>query len=968
VLSFLPDLTAKQWHLLLLFLCPHFVPEKAPRNLSGIELEFIVTKGTYMSETETVTENKPSETESLEARIQSQFNEEKWTRLSAKDVSISRFKILEQIFDEVKKQSKQDLLRSESQTHLAEYDSSIAAHYFLGMMALEKNIPDEIIHLKTLLDQFQEASKWAVVDYLSEKMLAVTKTRTILRARANALEKLGKHKEATPVLEQLAVLDRKNPDIALKYADAIINDDLEKGIQFYKQAAEAFARNLQFEKLKTTWNRLIELLPDDFNFYKKIERILSGHRQREMIAELYVLLANYFIKKDDHDKVMLLSKKILEYNPGYVRFKNELIRTYREKYKSHSLLEDFIKYSGLLDTRKSLQSSILNFETNIVFDNGNYVFHRSWGVGKITELNTAEMVIDFKDKAAHKMDIQMALKSLKPLREEHFWVMQFEKPEDMLKTFKEDITQFFKILLQSFGGRLSLSDIKTELTDKYVPLAQWSKWWGKVRPELMKDPLLGISPQKKDMIELHETPITSSESAIEKFQAAQGFEDRVQTFIDALKSPEENIEAIEFIAPHFKETLKSLDANTKLKSLWLLEMATEALADDEPLFSKESQSEIIQSFKSRTPRDLFEIFEDTKQSELKRHGLKFSKRHHGDWKKIYLEMLFETPVKLHKTIMTELVAAEATEEINEFINRLKKDVKQNAEVFLWTVKSVLAGQLDLPAGQTQEVLLGLFRMIRSIPKIEPKGSKLRNNVRDIFFGAGKNELIELISREAKESVRRFSALLKDVPFFNDSEKIQIVSQLREINPVVFDEGAGEHDGNEQTENLATRLEKTGGTVASADAIEAMRTRLDLLINIEIPKNSEEIGLAQEKGDLRENSEYKAALENQTILQASVTQLEADLKAVQQLSADDIDTNAVSVGTRVKLRDAATGDIFVYSIMDQWDADVDKGIISYKSPLGRVLMGQKKGGAAAFNAQKLEVIGLEKAIDVSGRLT
>jgi transcription elongation factor GreA len=920
-----------------------------------------------MSETETVTENKASGAESLEARIQSQFNEEKWTRLSAKDVSISRFKILEQIFDEVKKQNKQDLLRSESLSHLAEYDQSIAAHYFLGMMALEKNIPDEIVHLKTLLDQFQEASKWAVVDYLSEKMLAVTKTRTILRARANALEKLGKHKEAIPVLEQLAVLDRKNPDVALKYADAVINDDLEKALQFYKQAAEAFARTLQFDKLKTTWNRLIELLPDDFNFYKKIERILSGHRQREMIAELYVLLANYFIKKEDHDKVMALSKKILEYNPGYVRFKNELIRTYREKYKSHSLLEDFIKYSGLTDTRKSLQSSILNFETNIVFDKGNYVFHRSWGVGKIVDLNTAEMVIDFKDKKAHKMDIQMALKSLKPLREEHFWVMQFEKPEEMAKLFKEDITQFFKILLQSFGGKLSLADIKTELTDKYVPLSQWSKWWGKVRPELMKDALIGISAQKKDMIELHETPITTSESAIEKFQAAQGFEDRVQAFIDVLKSPEDNLEAIEFIAPHFRETLKSLDANTRLKSLWLLEMATEALADDEPLFSKEQQAEIIQAFKNRAPADLTELLQEIRQSELKRHALKFVKRHHHDWKRIYLEMLFETPVKLHKSILTDLTAANATEEITEFVNRLKKDVKANAEVFLWTIKSVVAGQIELPEGQAQELLLGLFRMLKSIPKIEPKGSKLRNSVRDLFFSNGASELMAIISREAKDSVRRFASLLKDVPFFNDAEKIQIVSQLREINPAAFEEQQDEGDLPEQTESLAQKLERTGATVASADAIEAMKARLEHIINVEMPKNSQEIGLAQEKGDLRENAEYKAALENQTILQATVTQLEADIKSVQQLTADDIDTTSVSIGTRVKLRDTASGDIFVYSILDQWDADMDKGIISYKSPLGKVLVGARKGATATFNAQKLEVIGIEKAIDNSGHL-
>ncbi|HRP68855.1 MAG TPA: GreA/GreB family elongation factor [Turneriella sp.] len=921
-----------------------------------------------MSEVETTKEAATAgESDTLEARIQSQFNEEKWTRLSAKDVSISRFKILEQIFDEVKKQNKSGVLRSESLTHLTEYDQSIAAHYFLGMMALEKNIPDEIIHLKTLLDQFQEASKWAVVDYLSEKMLAVTRTRTILRARANALEKLGKHKEAIPVLEQLALLDRKNPDIALKYADAIIAEDLEKGIQFYKQAAEAFARNLQFEKLKTTWNRLIELLPDDFTFYRKIERILAGHRQKETIAELYVLLANYFIKKEDHDKVILLSKKILEYNHNYVRFKNELLRTYREKYKSHSLLEDFIRYSGLLDSRKSLSSSILNFETNIVFDKGNYVFHRSWGVGKIIDLTTAEMVIDFKDKKAHKMDIQMALKSLKPLREEHFWVMQFEKPDEVKKLFKEDITQFFKILLHSFGGKLSLSDIKTELTDKYVPLTQWSKWWGKTRPELMKDDLIDISPQRKDTIELHDTPVSKAEVVMEKFQAAHGFEDRVLAFVDALKLPTENFEAIEFIAPHFKETLKSLDLNTRLKSLWLLELAAEALADDEPLFAKDQQAEIIAAFQAMNVAELTEFLSEIKQSELKRHGLKFTKRHHAEWRKIYSELLFETPIKLHKTILSELMAAEANTEITDFVNRIRKEAKDNAEVFLWMVKSIVAGSFELSNEQTQESLLGLFRILKSLPKIEQKGSKLKNTARDIFFGNAKQEIFDTIEKQAKDNVRRFAALLKDVPFFNDAEKTQIISQLREINPTVFTEQSGDMETPLENETLAARLEKSGATVASLSAIEAMKARLDQLINVDIPKNSEEIGVAQEKGDLRENAEYKAALENQSILQAEAKQLEADIKAVQQLSLDDIDTKSVAVGTRVKLRDVATGDIFIYSILDQWDADVDKGIISYKSPLGQALMGAHKGAQTGFNNQKLEIIGIEKAIDASGRL-
>ena len=47
-----------------------------------------------------------------------------------------------------------------------------------------------------------------------------------------------------------------------------------------------FAKNLQFDRLKAVWSKLVELIPEDTNFLRKIERILSGHRQREIIAEL----------------------------------------------------------------------------------------------------------------------------------------------------------------------------------------------------------------------------------------------------------------------------------------------------------------------------------------------------------------------------------------------------------------------------------------------------------------------------------------------------------------------------------------------------------------------------------------------------------------------------------------------------------------------------------------------------------
>lgn len=911
--------------------------------------------------------------DTLEAKIQAQFNEEKWTRIGPKDVSISRFRLLEDLLKEAAEENSYELLQQMSREHLDEYEASVAARYFLGMIALKKNLPDQIIFLKQLLDQFQEVSKWAVVDYLADEMLTVSENRTILRAKTTALEKLGRNKEVIPVLEKLAKIDRKNPDISLRYADAVINDDLEKGIQFYKQAAESYAKSMQFEKLKTVWNKLVDLIPEDFNFFKKIERILSGHRQKEVLADLYVQLAYHYIKKDDVDNIISISKKILDYNPNYTRFKNELIKAYRAKYADHSLLEDFLKYSGLLSNKRSVPNSIQNFETNVVFDKDNYVFHRTWGVGKIKELNTEEMIIDFKDKDAHRMEIQMALKSLKPLKEDHFWVHQFEKPDELKKMFEEDTIGFFKILLQSFGNRISLADIKIELADVFIPLKQWSKWWSKARAEILKDNLIGVSPQRKDIIELYENPITTSERIIEKFQAASNFEDRVAAAVDGLKDPEEAEDALEYMTPFFKDTLKSLDLEVRLQSMLVLDMIQASFHEDDLYYDTEVFSQMVNTIGEKNPIEIANIESKIKQVELKKQYVKFLKNHYKNWKDSYLEILTHTPIKIHKNLISDLIATESWEELETFFTKLRKEAKDNTEVFLWTLKNLLTGSFEINSIPMPEQILAYFRLLRTVEKTEKTGTKLKNMARDMLLGQPAEKLLKIVEDEAKDYVRKFTSLIRDVPFFTDPEKETVIQTLKGIHPEAFgsEDEAGDDDKID-TVHLVDELKKEGKSAASQNAIDSMRAELDHILNVEMPQNSEEIGIAQEKGDLRENAEYKAAMEKQAQLQAHVTRLDQQLKQVHLITKDQVVTDQVSLGCKVQLKDLDTEDIFIYVILDQWDADVDKGIISYKSPLGQVLIGQRKGDTAVFGLgnkdQKLEVLSIDTAIDDEGKLT
>lgn len=918
----------------------------------------------------------------LESKIQAQFQEEQWTRISAKDITTSRFTLLDEIIDETKKEKKQADVAVLCKEHLQAYEPSVAARYILGMLASSESFESDARYLNELLTQFEEAGKWSLVEFLANKIPGQDKNRLVLRSKLNALEKLGRTKEVLPVLERLADIDKKNPEVALKFADAVINSDLDKGIAYYKQAAESFARDREFESLKNVWGKLVELIPEDFAFYRKIERVLSGYRQKDLLADLYSQLAFQYIKKEDTDNIIFLCKKVLEYNPAISRFKKEIIDCYRKKYHEHSLLEEFINMSGLHSNKRPVLNAISSFETNIVFDKGNYVAHRSWGVGKIAELNTDEMIIDFKDKEQHKMEIRMALKSLKPLTEDHFWVYQYQQPEKLQEMFENDFTEFFKILVCSFGDKISLSDIKHEIADKYIPLKEWSKWWTKARSRILEDDNIAVSPQRKDILEYHETAISQNEQLMEKFQTTQSdFNDKVSVALDTLKkyrerekggSKAEDIsDVILFMSSTFEDGLKAFEIEVQVLSLILLDMFKKEIPDDAHQYSEKDKKKIVERFASLSPEEVINMAQSLSQTELKKEFAQFVFKNHPDWKKIFLELLFQTPIKIHSFLYSTLHENNAQAELKDFYSRVRRNGKNNAEVFLWSMKNNFIGN-DFEGFETEtnHQLLAYFRLLKSIPRIETKGTKLKNNARELVLGAGKERMEELIRAYGKNSIRKFAALSREANIFSDLEGEQLVTWMQEINPDAFSQEELEHK-SEAGISILDLLKKEGGSVASANAFEDLRQELEHLVNVEMPENSKEIGIAQEKGDLRENAEYKAAMERQVTLQAKVKKLDADLKAIRLLRSNQIPSDRVSLGSKVRLRDNRLNDVFVYSILDQWDADMDRGIIDYKSPLGKALIGHKIGETVVFGSGKdernLEVTGIDLAVNEEGNL-
>jgi len=111
------------------------------------------------------------------------------------------------------------------------------------------------------------------------------------------------------------------------------------------------------------------------------------------------------------------------------------------------------------------------------------------------------------------------------------------------------------------------------------------------------------------------------------------------------------------------------------------------------------------------------------------------------------------------------------------------------------------------------------------------------------------------------------------------------------------------------------------------------------LHFKLPK---EIQKAREFGDLRENAEYKAAMERQSIVRTRIMQVRQRLGEVESIDLTKIPTDRVAYGSSVVLFDLEKEEKVKYRLVTSEESDPENGLISTVSPIGQALMGKEEG--------------------------
>jgi transcription elongation factor GreA len=146
--------------------------------------------------------------------------------------------------------------------------------------------------------------------------------------------------------------------------------------------------------------------------------------------------------------------------------------------------------------------------------------------------------------------------------------------------------------------------------------------------------------------------------------------------------------------------------------------------------------------------------------------------------------------------------------------------------------------------------------------------------------------------------------------------------------------------------------------------EKLKATIDELETVKRREVAERIKSAREFGDISENSEYDDAKNEQALLESRIAKLKEQLRSARVIDTSDIPKDVVSIGSKVKVKYVDDGETDEYEIVGSAEADPGNRRLSNESPVGRAVLGHKKGDvvevAAPSGTIKLQIVSIKAA--------
>ncbi len=703
------------------------------------------------------------------------------------------------------------------------------------------------------------------------------------------------------------------------------------------------------------WFELLEADPKDPAPFLECADLQSRQPGgRRLAGSLLGLLVDAFKSKERWSALLPVLSKIAAIGPEEGSLRSDAIEAAEKAYPERSDLPVLVEASGLQGGNPAeLASQIRMLERLLRIEMDAWVFHKSgWGVGQIVEYDAerGKCVIDFRSRPGHEMDVEAAARLLERLEADDIRVQAMADPKGLRKRSKEDPLEMVRQVLARYNNRCPLRNVREALVPDAVATSTWSTWWKEAKKRALLDPRFDVGPGRDPRIEFHDIAQADFQAQVDralKSQATAAGRQKAINELHAVVGSNDDAKAA-LVAAAQKELNITRDPGDRVG--WVIvrgnitgepfaeELATALVEADDPVSIVATISD--DKTRAEAARSLVNIPE-TGPEQL-------------------MEVVMRDDPIAGRVAGETLSGLGRADLFDGLFEKIAARPGQLPNLFAWYSRGLVRERWH---GQTYEPVALVLRVLKVMDAVEfrqRKGSGDPDS--DARDKAAVTRLVELLT---EKNCALAAAAAKDATEDQARHMIKMLDHNRGLKGRALerlqDSILRTHPNamkKVKREEVPTELYMTAG------GMERWRGDFDRITNDEMPANRKEIARAREFGDLSENAEYHAAREKQSLLQAKADELKANLARAVVIKPDIIRTDAVSVGSRVRLKDGA-GDEITYTLLGPPDADLSKGIINYQTPLGQALMGQAAGESVRLEiggeVRELEVLAIESGM-------
>lgn len=618
----------------------------------------------------------------------------------------------------------------------------------------------------------------------------------------------------------------------------------------------------------------------------------------------------------------------------------------KSKFSNDPMFNEKLRLTGLR-TKENFQGALSNFLLLNHFTKGNHVYHTAgWGVGVISDFSfiREQVAVRFENLGGCKRDISFknAFKTLVPLPKDHFLALRFDAPEVLEKLADEDPVGLVSKVLADLGPK-SAADLKELLNSQVIPQEGYTKWWQSTRTKLKKNRHIESPKTTKDCFVLRKAEVSQverlNEALLGKETAGEilsALYSTVRDFPDVVKDQEAKAIILEKVGR--LQHAQQLAAPDHLQLYFFLEQVNEYNEHGEAI------KQLVQEITDFAP-----VLEKIEIVAMRKRLISAIRAILPHWSTVFLELLLVAePTTLKDFILKELMSSGTNAQLIEVLETLLKDPAQHPEAFLWYFQKVTSDEAPLLDSQAEKERFfeGFFVLMSALEMRRGTGNH-REFVKKMYsvLVADRFKIVrELLKTTDLVYAREFLLLASKCQTLSAHDQ----TILRSLVEVVH--GGGGPSEKDRAWDLSVIWTTEEGYRKAKEQLQHMGT-------VEMVENAREIEAALAHGDLRENAEYKCALERRAHLQGQLKLLSDQFNRARIITPDDISTNVVSVGTKVYVREAS-GDATVFTILGPWDANAENHVLSVHSRLAQTLLGKKVGAGFEFRGEPASIEKIE----------